>query len=292
MCSGRCEMPASRSCSRPEPAALPPPRPTERPPGPRSLTTRTPESSVVMLCSTLTTRAWWRSPRPSVAIARVARAPGPAVAVAPRTRSALAPFATVRGRAAALARGTPAAGAPAAAAGADARELLDGLAGDVRVVGEAQADAAALAIDLDHAHVDLVALVEHVLDALDALARRDVGDVQQPVGALRELHERAEGRRLDDLPEVLVADLDLLHHHLDALDERVAELAVGGVDQHLAVVVDVDLGLELLREAADRFAALADQQGTPIAKHAESYWVQVFPFECIDQRVGDIAKAK
>ena len=46
----------------------------------------------------------------------------------------------------------------------------------------------------------------------------------------------------------------------DALDERVAELAVGRVDQHLAVVVDVDLGLELLGEAADRFAALADQQ--------------------------------
>ena len=45
-----------------------------------------------------------------------------------------------------------------------------------------------------------------------------------------------------------------------ALDERVAELAVGRVDQHLAVVVDVDLRFELLRQAADRFPALADQQ--------------------------------
>ena len=95
---------------------------------------------------------------------------------------------------------------------------------------------------------------------LDAVARRDVGDVQQAVGALRELDEGAEGGRLDDLAEVLVADLDLLHHRPDALDERVAELAVGGVDQHLAVVVDVDLGLELLAQAADRLAALADQQ--------------------------------
>ena len=84
--------------------------------------------------------------------------------------------------------------------------------------------------------------------------------MQQSVGALGELDERAEGRRLDDLADVLVADLDLLHHHSHALDERVAELAVGGVDQHLAVVVDVDLRLELLRQAADRFAALADQQ--------------------------------
>jgi hypothetical protein len=70
--------------------------------------------------------------------------------------------------------------------------------------------------------------------------------VQQAVGALGELDERAEGGRLDDLAGVLVADLDLLGHRPDPLDERVAELAVGGVDQHLAVVVDVDLGLELL----------------------------------------------
>ena len=61
--------------------------------------------------------------------------------------------------------------AAAAAAGADAGELLDGLAGDLRVLGEAQADATALAVDLDHAHVDLIALVEHVLDGLHALAR-------------------------------------------------------------------------------------------------------------------------
>ena len=35
----------------------------------------------------------------------------------------------------------------------------------------------------------------------------------------------------------------------DALDERVAQLAVGRVDQDLALVVDVDLGLELLGQA-------------------------------------------
>ena len=65
---------------------------------------------------------------------------------------------------------------------------------------------------------------------------------------------------LTTLPMILVADLDLLHHRPDSLDERVAELAVGGVDQHLAVVVDVDLGLVLLVQAANRLAALADQQ--------------------------------
>ena len=87
----------------------------------------------------------------------------------------------------------------AAAAGADAGQLLDGLAGDLRVLGQAQADAAALAVDLDHAHGDLVALVEDLLDRVDPLAGRDVGDVQQAVGALGELDEGAERGRLDDL---------------------------------------------------------------------------------------------
>src|SRR3954452_888652 len=84
-------------------------------------------------------------------------------------------------------------------AGADGGELLLGLAGDVGVLGEAQADAAALLVDLDDADGDLVALVEHFLDGVDALARRHVGDVQQAVGALGELDEGAERGRLDDL---------------------------------------------------------------------------------------------
>ena len=93
----------------------------------------------------------------------------------------------------------------------------------------------------------------------------DVGDVQQAVGALGQLDEGAEGRRLDDLAGELVADLDLLGHRPDALGQRLAQLAVGGVDEHLAVVVDVDLRLELLRQAADRLAALADQQADLVA---------------------------
>ena len=135
----------------------------------------------------------------------------------------------------------------AAAAGADAGQLLGGLAGDLRVLGEAQADAAALAVDLDHADGDLVALVEHLLDRRDPLAGRDVGDVQQAVGALGELDERAERRRLDDLARELVADLDLLGHRADAVDQGVALGAGRRVDEDLALVVDVDLRLELLR---------------------------------------------
>src|SRR5919201_1949326 len=191
-------------------------------------------SAAIGGCSSATLRIAARA-RP---VARAAGAARAAVAVA---RAAVAALAT-----------------RAAAGGAERRELLDGLVGDLRVLGQPQADAPALTVDLDHAHGDLVALVEDVLDGVHALARRDVGDVQQAVGALGQLDEGAEGRRLDDLAGERVADLDLLGHRADALGQRLAQLAVGRVDEHLAVVVDVDLGLELVLQAADGLAALAD----------------------------------
>src|SRR3954449_6169424 len=236
MCSMRCERPASSSVSPTLPAAIQNPSATDRTESIDSVTTRTPESSSVSLGSVRV---------PPSAAARAARAAASAVpAVA----------ATVAAAAAAVAP------APAAvrAARADRRQLLGRLAGHVGVVGQAQADAAALAVDLDDAHLHLVAAVEDLLDRRHALARRDVGDVQQAVGALGQLDEGPERRRLDDLALELVADLDLLGHLADPGDERIALLAVGGVDEHGAVVVDVDLGLELVLHAADRLAALAD----------------------------------
>ena len=100
---------------------------------------------------------------------------------------------------------------------------------------------------------------EHVLDRADPLAGLDVRDVQQAVGALDQLDEGAERGRLDDLGvREVVADLGLAGHRLDPLDHTLDQRAVGRVDPHGAVVVDVDLGLELLLHAADRLAALAD----------------------------------
>ena len=61
------------------------------------------------------------------------------------------------------------------------------------------------------------------------------------------------------LPDELVADLGVLGHRDDPLDAGLDQLAGGRVDANRAVVVDVDLGLELLRDAPDRLAALADQ---------------------------------
>src|ERR1700682_2898169 len=243
MCSSRWEMPAWPSCSSAEPVPIQKPSATERTLATRSVTTLTPESSAVIRCSGFS--------GPSIAVAPVARAARSALAIA--ARAPLGALAAVAPRALAW---RP----PATAARAHAGELLDRLARDVRVVSQTQPDATTLAVHLDDANVDLVAFAEHILDALHALAGRDVGDVQQAVRALRELDERAERRRLDDFAEVLVADLDLLHHHPHALHQCIAELAVGRVDQHLTVVVDVDLRVELLCQPPDRFAALADQQ--------------------------------
>src|SRR5436190_869998 len=235
MCSIRWDRPASSSPSPTLPVPIQKPSATDRTESIDSVTTRTPESSSVSLGSVRV------SPSAAARAARAAASAVPAVA------------ATVPAAAAAVAP------APAAvAAAADRRELLRRLAGDVGVVGQAQADAAALAVDLDHADLHLVAAVEDLLDRGRALAGRDVGDVQQAVGALGQLDEGADRRRLDDLALALFADLDLLGLLPDAVDQGVALLAVGGVDEHGAVVVDVDLGLELVLHAADRLAALAD----------------------------------
>src|ERR1700722_11679125 len=146
MCSSRCEIPAWLSSSAAEPVPIQKPSATERTLGTRSVTTLTPESSVVMRCSASGTVA-----------TTMARATGATLAVAARTTVAAA----VASTAVAVARRARAA---ATAATADAGQLLDGLARDIGVIGQAQADTAALAVDLDHAHVDLVAFVEHVLD--------------------------------------------------------------------------------------------------------------------------------
>ena len=247
-CSRKCERPDSSTLSPREPVSTKKPRAADRTELMCSVATRSPlSSSVIRWFGQGASRA--RGPGRRASGAARGRDRGPAAAAAAAAAVAVA--------VAAAAAAVPAA---TAAAAADRGELLDGLAGDVGVLGQAQADAPALAVDLDHAHGDLVALVEHVLDGVDPLAGRHVGDVQQAVGALGELDERAEGGRLDDLALERVADLDLLGHRADPVDQGVALLAGLRVDEHVALVVDVDLRVELLAQAADRLAALADQQ--------------------------------
>src|SRR5690606_28219382 len=168
-CSRKCETPAWAGVSLREPVRTQRPRATDRTEGTSSVTTRTPESSLVSL-----------APAKELAAA-LALAPAAAIAPAPL---AVAPAAAV-------------------AAGADRGQLLRRLALDRGVAGEAQADPAALLVDLDHGDVDQLAGLEHVVDRVDPLARLHVGDVEQAVGALDQLDEGAEGGRLDDFGGVV-----------------------------------------------------------------------------------------
>src|SRR4051812_48328852 len=150
MCSTRCDRPASAASSAAEPVAIQNPSVTDRTVGMASVTTRTPESRTVRRCSSDRVLA-----PPGVAVARAAGA-ATRSAVAAAVTAAIASAAAV----AAVAAATAARG-PSAARGAGRDELLLGLAEDVGVLRQAQPDAAALAVDLVHAHGDLVALVEH-----------------------------------------------------------------------------------------------------------------------------------
>src|SRR6185312_17555318 len=69
--------------------------------------------------------------------------------------------------------------ATAAVPGADRGQLLRRLALDRGVAGEAQADPAALLVDLDHGDVDHLAAGEDIVDRVDPLPRFHVGDVEQ-----------------------------------------------------------------------------------------------------------------
>src|SRR3954447_25958569 len=157
-CSRKCEIPACSTVSLRDPTRIQKPSATERTEGSSSVTTRTPEPSSVSWCPSV-----WLIDRLAPVSAMIAAAAVPATVTSP---------------AATAARAAVAAAARATIARAHGGELLGGLAGDLRVVGEAQPDAAALLVDLDHAHAHLVAAVEHVLNRLGALAGRDVRDVQ------------------------------------------------------------------------------------------------------------------
>src|SRR5581483_8198925 len=112
-------------------------------------------------------------------------------------------------------------------------------------------------VDLEDLDADLVALLEDVAHALDALAR-DLRDVEEPVGAGHDLHEGAE---VDDLPHLALVDLPDLglgRDPQDPVDRLLHRGAVARGDLNGAVVLDVDRAAGLLDERADDLAAGAD----------------------------------
>src|SRR5437899_639850 len=119
-----------------------------------------------------------------------------------------------------------------------------------------QPHAAAL-IDLEQLDAHVVALLHDVLGALGA-AVLQLGDVQQPLDAGKDLDEGAERRGALHHALVHLADLGRLDHLGDDVAGPLPALAHGGNGDH-AVVVHVDLGAGLLLDAADRLALGADQ---------------------------------
>ncbi len=84
----------------------------------------------------------------------------------------------------------------------------------------------AVAVDAEHLDLDGVALLEHVLDPLDARVRH-LRDVQQAVGAGQDLDERAEVRDALDRALVDRADLGLRREALDDVERLLDRVAVG-----------------------------------------------------------------
>ena len=150
-CSRKCEMPACSWPSSRDPARIQKPSAIERTEGIASVATLTPDSSVVtwLRCSVdhrstplLARRLAQRS---SVRLRSRS-------AVAPATAAALATASAVPATAAVTAIAAVTTAARALVAGAHRGELFLRLARHVRVLGEAQADAAALAVHLDDLH--------------------------------------------------------------------------------------------------------------------------------------------
>src|SRR6266480_1981581 len=189
-----------------------------------------------------------------------AKSPESGRSMAAASAAAATPAASVEALPLAAPAAVAAAVARARVPGPDLTELVRGLALDRRIAREPQADAASLPVHLDHRHVELVALLEHVLHRAHALTRLDVGDVEESVRALGQLDERSERGRLDDLARESVPHLGLLGHRLDPRDAGVHQGAVRRIHLDGAVVLDVDVRLELLRERPDRLPALADQR--------------------------------
>src|SRR5215831_7302793 len=99
-------------------------------------------------------------------------------------------------------------------------------------------------VDLEHLHVDHVALADDVGHLADALVR-ELRDVHKPVGAGHDLDEGAE---VDDAPDratVDLADLGLGREAADVVERLLHLHAVARCHQHGAVVLDVDLAAGL-----------------------------------------------
>src|SRR5207247_6625789 len=115
----------------------------------------------------------------------------------------------------------------------------------------------AVAVDFDHLHQDLLAFLDLVLDLLDAVLG-DLGDVQQPLQAGKDLHEGSEVGDARDLPEIGLARLGLRGDLLDDIDRLHGRALVHRGDVDAGVVLHVDPAAGPLDDRLDHPSARAD----------------------------------
>src|SRR5438067_131418 len=234
-CSMKWLMPALAASSSREPAPIQIPSATDRTERTRSVTIRSPPSSVVKVyrCTGAHCSSGFPPGRSPVWGTEAAGNRGNAAAgVRP---AGLTPCRSASPPAAIPLAVTPA--ARAVALGSRRRRVglghLDELLGRdlAALVGflglQREADAAAVLVHLDDAHAYLVAACQHLLGRGQAVALgEDPADMQQAVHALAQRHEGAEVGQLDDLGIVVdITHLDVLGHGLDLAPGRLGQIA-------------------------------------------------------------------
>ena len=115
----------------------------------------------------------------------------------------------------------------------------------------------AVAFDRQHLHEHLLAFLQLVAHILDAMVR-DLGDVQQAVGARHDLDERAEIGDPCDLAEVGLVELGRRREVADDRQRLRRRRLIARRHVHAAVVLHVDLHAGPLDDAADHLAARPD----------------------------------
>src|SRR5262249_3111296 len=134
------------------------------------------------------------------------------------------------------------------------RLLLHSLVGHGLTTGEPDL---ARFVDLEHLHADLIALLEDVVHATDALLG-DLRDVQEAVGARHDLDEGPEINDLAHGSAIDLANFGFRRDTHDAVDRLLHRHAVVGCDLHRAVILDVDRATGLLDDRPDDLATRAD----------------------------------
>src|SRR5919199_2088314 len=129
---------------------------------------------------------------------------------------------------------------------------------------------AVLLVYVEDTHLHAVALVDHVLNALNPLLTRgETGDVDQAVAPRHELNEGPEIGRLHDPTRVDVAGLYLLGHAVDRRERALNRYPVHPGDKYRTVVLDRDADAVLVLQGVYRLSARTDEEPDLVRRYLQ-----------------------